>query len=111
MLGMHGLPGSGKSTICRYLRDCMFSEFAGKVIYLKLPPNANDEEVSIKSMELLTQLTNFNNKIDLTEVLNFRQVLKITHYYFATIACVSANYCRCASYCVAHAGLPFVEGH
>lgn len=65
VLGLYGLPGSGKSTLSKCLRDHFYDLFAGKVLHLEVSTDPTPTELVNKSKELL-KLTNFHDTMDLS---------------------------------------------
>ncbi|MCO5575249.1 hypothetical protein L7F22_029049 [Adiantum nelumboides] len=74
VLGMYGLPGSGKSTLSKCLCNHYSRYLHGKPLYLKLPTNATDEQLVNVCKDLFTRLTNFLNMVDLTNASELEQM-------------------------------------
>lgn len=60
-----------------------FLIFAGKALYLEFPTNPTLEQLVSGSKDLLNKLTDFRNRIDLTNASELRQVREI--YYFIPV--------------------------
>eukprot|EP00250_Pteridium_aquilinum_P020667 c24905_g1_i1 orf=336-3284(+) len=81
VLGLYGLPGSGKSTICKCLQGCFFPIYPGKTLYLELPTNPSPAKL-VNVFKMLLRLTDFRDKMDLDHrVLELEQVQFLLRSY------------------------------
>ena len=69
VLGVHGIGGSGKSTICKCLHHHFSPMYGGRSLYLELPTNPSEADLVHKFKELL-HLTDFRNRLNLDHGVN-----------------------------------------
>ncbi|KAI5054293.1 hypothetical protein GOP47_0030814 [Adiantum capillus-veneris] len=77
ILGMYGLPGSGKSTLSKCLCNHYSTNLHGKALYLNLPTNITDDKLVDVCKKLVPRLSIYHNKVDLTNVSELEQMYSI----------------------------------
>jgi GTPase SAR1 family protein len=68
ILGVWGLPGSGKSTLCQFLCDSMYHDFQGNVVTLELPTELPSSSTKNFEVEISTPNRHSVLTKDLTHV-------------------------------------------